>query len=314
MPGLPQRTGLWEDFCPFSTHRQPDPSMRLWIGFALGSSLAVNAMALDVNALWDHSQPAVSEQRFVAALATASADEKLILRTQIARTHGLRRDFAKAREVLATVEPQLAGASPEVRVRYHLELGRTQASPAHRPDAITPQDRAAARENYLQAYELAAQARLDYLAIDALHMMVVVDTEPQQQLAWNQKALDYLAKSDQAEAKGWEGSLRNNVGYALHLKGDYDAAVKQFQLSRAAHERAGKVNNVRIADWMIAWTWRAQKQYDKALALQLELERAWQAAGEPDPYVFEELEHLYRALGDEARAQAYAAKLKAASK
>jgi tetratricopeptide (TPR) repeat protein len=276
--------------------------------------LAANAMALDVNALWDHSQPALSEQRFVAALGSATADEKLILQTQIARTHGMRRDFAKAREILAAVEPQLAGASPEARVRYHLELGRTQVSPAHPPDAITPSSREVARGNYLKAYELAAQARLDLLAIDALHMMVVVDTEPEQQLAWNQKALDHLVKSDQPEAKGWEGSLRNNVGYALHLKGDHDAALAQFQLSRAAHERAGKVRNVRIADWMIAWTWRAQKQYDKALALQLELERAWQADGQPDPYVFEELEQLYRALGDEGRAQAYAAKLKAASK
>ena len=94
----------------------------------------------------------------------------------------------------------------------------------------------------------------------------------------------------------------------------YDAALQQFRLSRAAHERSGRVRNVRIADWMIAWTLRAQKQYTQALAIQLDLERAWDAAGEPDPYVYEELEHLYRALGDEPRAQWYGEKFKATSK
>jgi hypothetical protein len=57
-----------------------------------------------LSGLWDYSKPAVSEQRFRAALAGASADDALILQTQIARTFGLRKDFAKAREVLATVE------------------------------------------------------------------------------------------------------------------------------------------------------------------------------------------------------------------
>ena len=62
---------------------------------------------------------------------------------------------------------------------------------------------------------------------------------------------------------------------------------------------------------MIAWTYRAQKEYAQALAIQLELERAWEAEGEPDPYVFEELEHLYRALGDQDRAEHYGGKFKA---
>jgi hypothetical protein len=44
----------------------------------------------------------------------------------------------------------------------------------------------------------------------------------------------------------------------------------------------------------------------EALAIQLRLEREWEAAGEPDPYVWEELEHIYRALGDEPKAQFYA--------
>lgn len=271
-------------------------------------------MALNINALWDYSKPDVTEQRFLAALDGASEDEKLLLQTQIARTYGIRRNFSRAREVLSSVEPKLHRASHEVRVRYFLELGRTYASTTHPEDTRTPESLEAARTNFLHAHELAADARLDFLAIDALHMMPCVDSEPARQLEWNEKAVTYMERSDQADAKGWEGSLRNNIGYAKHLKGEYEAALAEFQLSRAAHERTGRIRNVRIADWMIAWTYRAQKRYVQALAIQLELERAWDVDGEPDPYVFEELEHIYRALGDEPRAQHYGGKFKEATK
>jgi tetratricopeptide (TPR) repeat protein len=286
---------------------------RTWLAGALLSTLATTAMALDILALWDFGNPEKSERQFAAAMDTATGDEKLILQTQIARTYGLRRDFAKARAVLAAVEPQLAAGSSELRVRYFLELGRTHASPAHPQDALTPDALAAARAAYVQAYNLAAAARLDYLAVDALHMMVSVDTAPNQQLEWNQKALAYMEKSDQPDARAWEGSLRNNVGYALHLKGDYEAALSEFRLSRAAYERAGKVGSTRIADWMIAWTYRAQKKFDQALSIQLELERLFDADGKADLYVYEELEHLYKALGNEDRAQHYGAKFRKAS-
>lgn len=267
------------------------------------------AMALDLDALWDFDRPAASEQRFRDAVANASADEQLILQTQIARTFGMRRDFAKAREILSTLEGKLAHASAEVRARYELELARTYASATHRPPLPTAQDRERAGRGFLEAFDVAQRAGLDDLAIDALHMMVFVDTDPSQQRAWNEKAIVYLERSTRPEAKRWEGPLRNNLGYAKHLQGDYEGALREFRLSRAAYEREGKDKSARIADWMIAWTLRAQKKYDEALAMQLKLEKAFDAAGEPDPYVYEELEHLYRAIGNDAEAKRYAAKL-----
>jgi hypothetical protein len=270
--------------------------------------------AVDVYALWDDAKPALSEQRFVAALAGADAEDRLILQTQIARTYGLRRDFAKAREILAAVGQAQATARAEVRVRYFLELGRTYASPAHPPETQTPESLETARGHYLHAYELAEAAQLDYLAIDALHMMVSVDTEPARQLEWNERALAYLERSRQADAKKWEGSLRNNVGYARRLQGDFEGALEQFRLSRLAYERTGSTRSIRIADWMIARTYRAMNRIDEAVALQLALERAWDADGEPDPYVYEELALLFRARGDEPRAARYDALLRATSK
>jgi hypothetical protein len=59
---------------------------------------------------------------------------------------------------------------------------------------------------------------------------------------------------------------------------------------------------------MIAWTLRALGRIQDALEIQLQLEQEWRQAGEPSPYVFEELEHLYRELEDDERAEHYAEK------
>nr|HET7857576.1 tetratricopeptide repeat protein [Caldimonas sp.] len=280
--------------------------------FGLASQWGAAAMAIDVSALWTFSDPALSEQRFQQALADASPDDAFILRTQIARTWGLRGDFERARATLAPLEAELPKRSAEAKVRYALELGRTYASPAHPPETQTPEQRERARPLYLEAFETAKAAQLDRLAIDALHMMVMVDSDPADQLAWNIKAITYLEQSTQADARKWEGSLRNNIGHAQRLLGNYDEALRQFHLSLAAHERDGGPVNVRIAHWMIARTLRDMKRYDEAIAIQLRLEREWAAAGKDDPYVFEELEQLYRATGDVARADRYAERLRGA--
>lgn len=269
-------------------------------------------MPINIRELWDFGNPALSEQRFRDALEVANFDDALILKTQIARTYGLRKDFETARQVLAEIEPHLSTASPETQVRHWLELGRSYASATHPPDAQSEATKAQARIAYMRAFDLARASALDALAIDALHMMAFVDTDAESQLSWDLKALDYLEGSTQADARKWEGALRNNVGYALKLQKRYPEAIAQFELSREAHRRDGNVVNVRIANWMIASTYREMGRLDDALAIQLELEREWEASGHTDPYVFEELEAIYRAKGDEARARHYAAELRRA--
>jgi tetratricopeptide (TPR) repeat protein len=293
---------------------KPRPPSIAVKGFLLGLAClsGAAAMAIDVSSLWTYSDPALSEQRFQHALIAASADDAFVLRTQIARTWGLRGDFGRARAILAALEAELPERSAEAKVRYALELGRTYASPAHPPETQTPEQRERARPLYLQAFETAKAAQLDVLAIDALHMMVMVDVDPAEQLAWNEKAIAYMEQSTQPEARKWEGSLRNNVGHAHRLLGNHDEALAQFRLSLAAYEREGRAANVRIAHWMIARTLRDMKRFDEAIAIQLRLEREWAAAGEDDPYVFEELEQLYRATGDVAQAERYGERLRAA--
>jgi tetratricopeptide (TPR) repeat protein len=272
---------------------------------------AMPALAIDLEALWDFDHPALSEQRFRAALASAGTDDALILRTQIARTYGLRKDFAKARAVLKQIEPEMAGASAEARIRYDLELGRTYSSAAHSPDSQNPETKALARAAYARALSLAESSHLDGLAVDALHMFAFVDTSPAGQLDWDQRALDLVLASDQPAAKAWEASIRNNVGYALYQLGRYEEALAQFRKAVVIRERATNAEAIRDAYWMVAWTLRALHRTSEALDIQLRLEREHDAAGTPDADVFEELELLYRAEGNEDRAAHYAALRKA---
>jgi hypothetical protein len=280
-------------------------------GFCRQAIFRRYAVPMDVSILWDFGNPELSEQHFRAAQLTASADDGLILQTQIARTFGLRRDFSRAQQILSEIEPMIHSACVEAQVRYYLELGRTYSSATHPPESQTAEVKEMARSVYLHAFELAQEGKLDYLAIDALHMMTFVDTEPVDQLEWNHKAVALMQSSSQPEAKNWEGSLRNNTGYALHLLERYEDALLEFKLALAAHERGGNPQQIRIAHWMIAWTLRALGRLNEAIEIQLRLEKECEAVGEPDPYVFEELENLYRALNDSEKADFYGARRKA---
>lgn len=287
------------------------PSARALVVAGCLTCLQGAAMALDLSSMWDFADPAASEQRFHSALAGASADDALILQTQIARSYGLRRDFARARQLLDQIEPQVRGAGAEVRVRHALELGRTLSSAAHAPESQTPEVREQARDAYARAIELAKAEHLDGLAVDGVHMLAFVDTSPADQLKWGEAALAIVDESSQPEAKAWEASLRNNVGYALHQLGRYPEALLQFQRALELRERAGNPDAIRSAQWMVAWTLRALGRSNEALEMQLALEADADAAGQPDADIFEELEALYLARGDAVRAAHYADRRKA---
>lgn len=266
----------------------------------------VAAMAIDLKSLWDFDKPEVSEARFRAALKTAGGDDALVLQTQIARTYGLRKDFSKARAILRSIAKEVSTAGPEARIRYALELGRTYASATHPPEGVTAEDKKLARSSYESALEMARSTHLDGLAIDAIHMLAFVDTAPAEQLKWGQEALAVVDASAQPEAKAWEASIRNNIGFALHQLGRFDEALVQFKQALVLRERGTNAQSIRVARWMVAWTLRALGRADEALDIQLRLERECDDAQAPDPYVYEELEILYRAQGNEARAKHYA--------
>ena len=292
---------------PWLASRQQFPACRLLLFAAAFVATVSPVMAIDLTPLWNFDDPIQSEQRFRSALVTATGDDAAILQTQIARSYGLRGNFPKAQEILKGLEPGLQTASAEARTRYWLELGRTYSSATHSPESQTPDTKERARQAYKQAFETAESAQLDGLAVDALHMLAFVDTEPADQLKWGLRALALVQASSQSSAKKWEPSLRNNVGYALYQLGRYEEALDQFKRAVVLRERGSDLQATRVAYWMVGWTLRALNRIDEALEIQLRLERERQAAGAPSPYVFEELELLYRAKGDEALATHYAA-------
>ena len=135
----------------------------------------------------------------------------------------------------------------------------------------------------VRALDEARAARLDNLAIDAIHMFAFIDTAPAEQLEWGRQALAVVEASTQPAAKRWEASIRNNIGYALHQLGRYEEALQQFRLALELRERGTDADATRAAHWMIAWTLRAMGKAEEALQIQLRLEREADAAGRPDP-------------------------------
>lgn len=261
---------------------------------------------MDLAGMWDFGDPAGTEARFREALATAKGDDALVLRTQIARTLGLRHDLAAEREMLTAMRPELEAAGPEPNARWWLEWGRAWISAVTTPEERTDEALTTARDAYTRAFDIASAAGLDGLAIDAVHMQAFVDTDPAAQLAWNDRGLALAEASTDPAGKRWEASLRNNRGVALHDLGRDEEALAEFRTALALREAQGDAVNTRIAWWMVAWMLRLLGRTDEALEIQLRLDEEWDAAGEPDPYVWEELEHLYRAKGDEPRAAQYA--------
>lgn len=266
--------------------------------------------AMNIAEMWNFQDPTGTEIRFRSALETASGDTALILQTQIARTHGIRQQFAQAREILQQLEPQLQEAGVAVHVYYWIEWGRTFCSATHDQASQTETARNTAREAFLKAFALAKEAKFDSLALDALHMMAFVDNQPEELLAWNLKTLAFVQASSDPEAKKWEGSVHHNVGYGLHQVGRFTEALKHFELSKLAREKHGDASGARISRWMTAWTLRSLEQYQEAIEIQLQLEQECEAVGMPDPYVFEELATLFSILGDEAKLGHYQTKLK----
>jgi len=272
---------------------------------ALALLTAAAVAVVDLAPLWDFTDPAASERRLREALAKAEGDDVLVLQTQIARTHGLRQDFAKARALLADIEPKVKAAGAETKVRWELEMGRTFTSATHPPESQTSASKTIAREHFRRAIELAKDAKLDGLAIDGIHMMAFIDTAPEDQVRWARESLAIVEASSQPEAKRWEGSIRNNLAVALQGQGRLEEALVEFRAAAALREKGTDAAAARVARWMVANVLREMGRLDEALAIQLRLEKENDAAGKPDPYVFDELEAIYQAKGDTERARHY---------
>jgi tetratricopeptide (TPR) repeat protein len=263
------------------------------VAVCIAALLAAPLRAMDIDALWEYSDPAASERRFRALLPQTSGDERLELLTQIARTFSLRRDFVQAHRLLDEVEAQLSSAGAAPRVRYLLERGRCFNSAG---------DKARARPLFEQAWEIATAQGLEGLAVDAAHM-VPITVGGAVGAEWTRRGVELARRSSDAKARALLPALLNNHAWNLHDEGRYGEALPVFREAEAAWLATGRQPQGRIARWSVARCLRSLQRYDEALAIQRALEQEWAAAGSADGYVFEEIAEVLAALGraDEAK-------------
>jgi tetratricopeptide (TPR) repeat protein len=245
-------------------------------------------MSVDLGPLWNFGDPAGSEARFAALGVEVT--------TQIARAQGLQRRFDDAHATLDGVEA--LATSGKARVRYLLERGRVFNSSG---------DKAQARPLFIEAIEAAKEAGEDGLAVDAAHMVAIVE-EGDAALDWNFKALALAEASEAPAAKKWRGSLYNNIGWTLHGLDRFEEALGLFERALTFRQEAGAQNSIWVAQWCVARCLRSLGRLDEALAQQQTLRAEREAGDAPGGYNYEELGELLLAKGDAAAAAPWFAK------
>lgn len=255
----------------------------------------------DFDALWNYDDPAATEAAFrrvlpqVRASGDASAHAELL--TQIARAQGLQRKFDDAQTTLGEAEALIAEDMTRPRIRHLLECGRVLNSSGQRE---------ASRPFFQRAYDLALSSHEDFYAVDAAHMLGIVE-RGDASLAWNETAIALAESSPDPNADGWLGSLYNNLGWTHHDAGRYAEALDLFERGlawRQAHRRDARDDGrIRVARWCVARALRSFSRLEDALAMQRDLLADLEHAGARDGYVFEEIAECLLGLGraDEAK-------------
>jgi tetratricopeptide (TPR) repeat protein len=252
---------------------------------------------LDFDQLWNYNDPAATQQKFREMLPGAEtgndASYHAQLLTQIARTQGLQRKFDDAHQTLDIVEKMLTDKLETARIRYLLERGRAFNS-------SKKQDQA--RPLFLEAWERAREAKEDFYAVDAAHMLGIVE-KGETSLDWNMQAIAYAEQSDSPRARGWLASLYNNTGWTYHDIGEYEKALDLFERALVFRQEKGDAGTIRIARWCVARCYRSLGRNKEALEMQLALLEDSQKSNEPTGYTYEELGELYLLAGDEEKAR-----------
>lgn len=255
------------------------------------------ALTNDIEQAWNFSDPTGSEARFRELLLAAQASEdrsaEAQILTQIARAQGLQRKFDDAHATLDRAET-LTGDTPLPRVRCLLERGRVFNSSGS-ADKAAPLFR--------QAFDAASASALDALAIDAAHMIAIVETGPAAQLEWNLRAIDLAERSADERAQRWRASLYNNIGWTYFEQKRYDDALAVFEKAVTLRAAQQKPRELHIALYCVAKTYRMQRRFDDAIAINRRIVAEAEQADEPDGYFLEELAECLLATGkpDEAR-------------
>jgi tetratricopeptide (TPR) repeat protein len=259
-------------------------------------------MLPDFDILWDYGDPKGTEEKFRAILNDVNPSKDFLysleLKTQIARTLGLQRKFDDAHALLDTIEGPLSEAASRARIRYLLERGRVFNS-SGKVDESKP--------FFLKAIDYAEEAGEENLAVDAVHMMGIVDT-PEAGLEWNMKAIAMAEAATEEKARRWLGSLYNNTGWSYHELKEYDKALGLFEKALAYETELGRDKRIRIARWTVGRCYRSLGRIDEALKIQRTLLEEYEFLDGTDGYVLEELGECLLLQGEDEEAKSWFAK------
>jgi tetratricopeptide (TPR) repeat protein len=252
---------------------------------------------------WDFDDPPLSRLRFLALIdAVAPGSPKaLVYRTQVARVHGLLREFDDAHAVLDATATRSQDLRPgcaldHVQARLAIERGRALNSAGSAADALPCFER---------AHTLATAAGAAGLAVDALHMSAIaVGAIDGSEAArrWNERAIAEADSSSDPAARRWLGTLLNNYGWNIHDCGDHERALAIFQRALAVREEAKAEPELTIAKWTVGRALRSLGRHDEALAIHEALTEA--PTGADDGFVHEERGECLLALGRDHDARA----------
>ena len=254
----------------------------------------------DFDKLWNYNNPGETEQKFREILDNTTEQEdpgyELELRTQIARSLSLQQKFEDAHKLLDQIESELKPEYPIAKIRYLLERGRTLNSSGKKEESLPL---------FLEAWEVGLDVKADFYAVDAAHMLGIAALQDQQ-LLWNEKAMDLAEKSLDKRAQGWLGSLYNNIGWTYHDMQEFDKAMAVFLKALEWREAHEQIIETQIAKWCVARTHRSLGKVNKALTMQYELEKEMLAAGQDeDGYVSEEIAECLTLQGKSEEAAPY---------
>ena len=220
--------------------------------------------------LWNFQDPAGTRAKFAALLPEIEGESRLELQTQIARTLGLENQFDEAHALLDEVEAALSDEMQLARLRYLLERGRA-FNTGGAPES--------ARPLFEQAWQLGKDIPHHSLAVDAVHMIVIV-VPPDEKSAWNEMGMTYAEESGDADAARWLGTFYNNIGWDAHEVGDYKKALALHEQCWAWHRERSTGGGERVAKWSVAKQLRFLGRGAEAMPMQEELLTEY-AAEEP---------------------------------
>jgi tetratricopeptide (TPR) repeat protein len=215
--------------------------------------------------LWDFDQPAATEARFRELLSRAKGAGKAVyaaeLMTQIARTQGLQQKFAEAHRTLDEVESLLKPDMGTVKIRSRLERGRVFNSSGKVKESVPV---------FTEALELARKENLENYAIDAAHMLGIVE-KGRESLKWNNEAIRMAEAASDPRSRRWLGPLYNNTGWTYFDLGEYAEALKLFERDIEFRKQGGNNIEIGIARWSAAKMLRHLGRVEESLQRQMEL-------------------------------------------